>query len=264
LIASWFLPRTDREFELDVGSRYCGNLDNYIEWVVYLSGQYFEFPYINLVRRIGGGGVALDVGANVGNHALAFSEIFEQVHALEPYPPVFRRLQERRAVSARIHPHQIALSDRPGSISFEAPTTDNLGTGRVAPGGELTVEAMRGDDFVATEINEPIVFIKIDVEGHEAEVIQGLNNTLRRDRPTVMFEASSRAMGSRDAMKSFFSLFPTDYLFFKVGGQSTWPVQREVARVHPFDPETARPRRRSCDMLCWGREKAVDIAALNR
>jgi len=71
-LGEWFVRKSNRDFELNVGSVYRGRLDNYIEWMVYLTGQYFEFPCINLVRKMHSGGVVLDVGANLGNHSLAF------------------------------------------------------------------------------------------------------------------------------------------------------------------------------------------------
>lgn len=264
LVGGWFIRKSDCSFEIDVGSIFRGRRDNYIEWMVYVSGQYFEFPYLNLLRRLHQGGVVLDIGANVGNHTLACSEFFDRVYAVEPYPPVYDRLAARKDVSDRIETFRIALSDRSGTVSFKVPSTDNLGVGRIAEDGHLVIETIRGDDFVAAEIKDPIDLIKIDVEGHETEVIKGLAETLRRDRPTVMFEASKEVMKSVESIQACFTLLPDDYVFFKLSGQSTWPMQRDTARVRLIDREDPKPSRHSCDILCWGREKEVDLGELNR
>ena len=255
LIGEWFIRKSDRVFQLDIGSIYRGKLDNYVEWMVYVTGQYFEFPYINLVRRLFGKGVALDVGANVGNHSLAFSEFFDRVYAIEPYPPVYDRLVARRAIADNIYTYLIALSDRMGTASFKAPETDNLGIGQISPEGELSVEVLRGDEFVRTEIGASVGFVKIDVEGHELEVIRGLAETLRADRPTVMFEASKDVVKNPESIRNCISLFPDDYIFHTLNGQSTWPVQQEVARTFPIDAERPKARRRKCDIICFGRER---------
>lgn len=264
LVGGWFIRKAERSFELDVGSVFRGRRDNYIEWMVYVSGQYFEFPYLNLIRRLHQGGVVLDVGANVGNHTLAFSEFFDRAYAVEPYPPVYDRLAARKEVSDRIQTFRIALSDRSGTVSFKAPHTDNLGIGRIAEDGDLVIETIRGDAFVQAEVRERIDLIKIDVEGHEAEVIKGLAETLRRDRPTVMFEASKEVMKSAESIRACFALLPEDYAFCALSGQSSWPVQRDTARLRPIDRENPKPGRHSCDILCWGKEKQVDLAELNR
>ncbi|RKX35254.1 MAG: hypothetical protein DRP71_04365 [Verrucomicrobia bacterium] len=256
LVGGWFIGKSDRTYELDVGSVYRGALDNYIEWMVYITGQYFEFPYINLIRRLHNGGIALDIGANVGNHALAFSEIFDQVYAVEPYSPVYRRLAARREISDRIHPFQIALSDRSGSVSFHVPETDHRVTsGWISEDGEERVESARGDEFVAGAIEGRVSFVKIDVEGHESRVLEGLADTIRSARPTMMVEASKEVLKTPDTMRAFFALFPDDYVFHTLSGQSSWPVQRDVARTTPIDSKHPRRRRHSCDMICFGREK---------
>ena len=254
-IALWFVRVSSRKFSIDVGSPYHGRLDNYIDFMVYVSGQYFEYPYINFVRACHKGGVALDVGANIGNHALAYSEFFDRVFAIEPYEPLFRRTQARREVSARISAHQVALSDQAGTLAFEQPTAFNQGIGRVSPEGKGSVTAVTGDEFVRTEVRQTVDFIKIDVEGHEMEVIRGLAETLKRDRPTVLFEASKQVMKSAESMQACFAHFPVDYAFFRLGGQSTWPVQRDMARAYPIDRSHPRPRRGSCDLIGFAAEK---------
>ncbi|HUG11867.1 MAG TPA: hypothetical protein VMM36_12680, partial [Opitutaceae bacterium] len=86
-VAKAIIPRTHAAFELDVdGVTYRGRMDNYVEWLAFVTGSFFEFSYINLLKRLLSGGTALDVGANVGNHSLAFSSFFDLVHSVEPFP----------------------------------------------------------------------------------------------------------------------------------------------------------------------------------
>jgi len=260
LVGEWFIKTANQKFELDVGSIYRGRLDNYIEWMVYVTGQYFEFPYINLLRRLHKGGIALDVGANLGNHALAFSEFFDRVYAVEPYLPVYERLAARREVSDRIHPYQLALSDRSGSLSYRLQESDyQITSGEISEDGDLLVETVAGDQFVTETIEGNVSFVKIDVEGHESSVVKGLSETLRSARPTIMVELSKEILRTSDSIRTFLDLFPDDYGFYALSGQSTWPVQSDVARITPMDREHPRRRRHSCDILCFGRERNFQL-----
>ena len=85
-------------------------------------------------------------------------------------------------------------------------------------------------------------------------MIRGLAETLGRDRPTVMFEVSKAVLKSPDSIRACFSLFPDDYAFYRLSGQTSWPVQRKVAKTAPMDVRHQKARRKSCDVVCFGRE----------
>lgn len=58
---------------------------------------------------------------------------------------------------------------------------------------------MTGDEVVLGIVPSGgvITFIKIDVEGHEFPVFQGLTETLRRDQPVLLFEADAGPSGQK-------------------------------------------------------------------
>jgi hypothetical protein len=98
VVGRWFLP-CDGEpvcLELD-GRHYEGARDNDIERVVFVTGAHFEYAYLKSVRRLVSGGVALDVGANVGNHTHFFAGQFDTVLSCKPYAPVAERLERKAA-----------------------------------------------------------------------------------------------------------------------------------------------------------------------
>src|SRR5690606_10161829 len=136
----------------------------------------------------------LDIGANVGNHASAFATMFDEVLAFEPFPPVYDRLSRKTADLEAVHVFNLGLGAEEGDLRFAPPADRNLGTGRVTSGGPLTIPVMRGDRFLEGRDTAPIRLVKIDVEGHEAEVLRGLEGTLAHHRPVVLFEAP-RAFG---------------------------------------------------------------------
>lgn len=139
---------------------------------------------------VGAGDLVFDIGAHLGDRTAAFAALGARVVALEPNPdllPWLRRLAGRRpevtvipeAVGARAGQARLALSDATPTLSTLAagwrqrivrdnPTFHDARWDREA---EVVVTTM--DDLI-DRFGEP-VFCKIDVEGHEAAVLQGLS-----------------------------------------------------------------------------------------
>lgn len=139
--------------------------------------------------------VCLDVGANIGNHAVVMAQHCRQLHAFEPVPFIFDVLQqnlERNTTNAVAH--NVALSEQSGVSQISVDRGGNLGKSTMlsaAAGTELIdITAERGDECVA-DISGSIDFIKIDVEGFEPRVIQGLQQTIKKHQPVLLLEWNS-------------------------------------------------------------------------
>lgn len=261
-LGRWFVPRDGRPFRVELDGRpFEGALDNYIEWVVFVTRAHFEYTYLALVRRLVSGGLALDVGANVGNHTHAFAAHFDCVLAFEPYPPVAARLERRAAALPNVSTYRLALGERAETLRFAPPTTDNWGRGRIASDGTLEVPVVVGDAWLACEGagRAPVNFLKVDVEGHELPVLRGLRETLLRDRPVAMFEVPRALRAEADGLQTVRALFPADYELAALCGQSTFPVQVEVARVRRIDSAAARLPRGASYLLAYGPERGVAL-----
>ncbi|HEU4882941.1 MAG TPA: FkbM family methyltransferase [Longimicrobium sp.] len=132
------------------------------------------------------GGVALDVGANVGAYALLFGAWMRpggRVYAFEPSPRAFdglRRHVEINGLAEVVRPVRAAVSDVEGTAALAG--ADQQGTSRLAhpdDGNTMTVETMTIDGFCAREGITPTL-IKIDVEGWELEALRGARDTIAR------------------------------------------------------------------------------------
>ncbi len=260
-LAKLCIPLDGRAFETELsGKPFQGVLDNYIEWVVYSTNSYFEYTYINLLRSLVSGGVAIDVGANVGNHTHAFSAFFDQVHSFEPFGRVADRLEAKAAHLPNVSVHRIALGAEPATLKFATPTTVNLGTGRIDDDGDIEVPVMRGDDFVSESVDGSVNFIKIDVEGHELEVLAGLEQTIARQRPVVIFEAPIylRKEPGRSLSEAF-DYFPEDYQFVALRGQSTFPVQASLPNVLSIDRGNPRITGKVSYFIAFGPERGFEV-----
>lgn len=139
------------------------------------------------------GGTAVDVGANQGVFAYAFSRIADRVEAFEPNPDCADFA--RRMLGARARVHQGALSSYEGSADLIVPVSEDgtvlhLG-GSLKPTGtpdagavRLTVEVRTLDSYRFHDVHA----IKVDVEGSEMEVLEGARETIARDRPVLIVE----------------------------------------------------------------------------
>lgn len=132
------------------------------------------------------GGVALDVGANVGAYALLFGGWVGaggQVFAFEPSARAFEGLSAHVALNGLggvVRPVRAAVSDREGRAALAA--EGHHGTSRLASTageGTETVETVTIDQFCAREHIVPTL-IKIDVEGWELEALRGARDTIAR------------------------------------------------------------------------------------
>lgn len=134
------------------------------------------------------GGVAIDVGANIGSHSVYFSRRFKEVHAFEPHPLTHRILDINASTHRNIIAYPFGLSDSNDVVNMaENPT--NLGGSRIVIDTETGITAIvkRLDDLMP---NRPdIVLMKLDVEGHEASVLRGANNVVSTAMPIILFEA---------------------------------------------------------------------------
>ena len=159
--------------------------------------------------------VFIDVGANRGNWTCAALTAAPdcRIYAFEMIPNYRKRLHDRFDCDSRVTLMECGLS------SAEA-TTTAYASGIEQGGGQLVwrpesnkqpipteVKLMRGDDALAGV--EGISLIKIDTDGHEMQVLEGLSETIARSRPLIQFEYSQFTMLQRAYLRDFYDLFET-------------------------------------------------------
>lgn len=157
-------------------------------------GYILRNPTVKLTRLLAGfagrGRTMLDVGANAGFHALTAGLFFRRVVAFEPTPATATRLERNIMLSALRHidVKRFALSNRIGEASF-AVDPGHCGANRIGdrPAAQSITVPLRTLDSIAADVGR-IDFIKIDVEGHECEVLEGAKETIAQDRPHLFVE----------------------------------------------------------------------------
>lgn len=136
----------------------------------------------------------LDIGALHGIFSLVFVRLNPgaTVLAMDPSPFAFSTLLYNLQANGEkeITPLNIALTNHPGKIpmGFEDEHAIVLAEGDKAMGAAAwEADARTGDEVCAERTFDPDT-IKIDVEGAELSVLQGLRATIQKFRPLIFIE----------------------------------------------------------------------------
>jgi FkbM family methyltransferase len=130
--------------------------------------------------------VIYDIGACIGDHSRFYLDEGHTVYAWEPNPLVFKCLENN---CPEAHNYNLAASD-----SSEEPLRflqlDNVGASRIHPEGNILVNPVVIDTMGLPAPR----FVKIDAEGHEMNVLRGMEETIEQHRPLVLCELNRGAL----------------------------------------------------------------------
>lgn len=131
---------------------------------------------------------AIDIGANIGNHSVYFSPFFKTVVSFEPNPKTFTLLQLNARLVDNVVCHNAGISDSDREALLDT-RSHNTGVSRVSEkvtASTVAIDLRKLDSFVGD--SDKVALIKIDVEGHEAQVLRGSEAVIRGHNPFVIFE----------------------------------------------------------------------------
>ena len=140
---------------------------------------------------------AIDIGANRGTYSYELWKIGARVTAFEPNPACYQVLAAWASRKASIDVHAVALSSAAGEAVLNIPIDEHgltheasasLIQGHSRAGLAVSVPMSMLDHFGFSNVD----FIKIDVEGHEFEVLRGAKGTLESSFPSVLIEIEQR------------------------------------------------------------------------
>ncbi len=153
----------------------------------------------HLGRLLTEGSSFVDVGANLGLWTLRAATLVGRrgrVHALEPNPALFERLNrhvERNGFGDRVRTHPVGAASRIGEGFLDISHGHN--EGRVVLGAReegitagLLLERVRLRALDDLLVDQPVDGVKIDVEGFEAQVLAGASRLIVRDHPWIVVE----------------------------------------------------------------------------
>jgi FkbM family methyltransferase len=187
--------RRERLFSLSDGSRVRASLADSVGFELYVHGAY-GWPLLEQLRRlVVAGDTVVDVGAHIGSFAVPAARVVGGqglVLAFEPDAQNRERLQtnlDLNGFGERVSVHATAVSDRQQVLPLGSPSLTNSGMARLGLGTQL-VECVRLDEVVNSEGYTSLTLMKIDVEGHEHQVLAGAREVIDRFKPAIMTEVN--------------------------------------------------------------------------
>ena len=171
--------------------------------------------------------VSLDVGANIGNHSLVIAMNSRRLVAFEPVGFIFEVLKSNFQHNRIEHAQAVnsGLSDKALDRDIFIPENGNLGSSSInatsGAGCRLKINTIVGDNYIQKNLNgSRIDFIKIDVEGHEASVLQGLKATILESQPLLLIEWNDSHTVSSFSDRYLFTELFSNYSFYSLSYRS--------------------------------------------
>jgi FkbM family methyltransferase len=157
--------------------------------------------------------VLWDVGANIGSVSFPLINACPNlsIHAFEPSPPVFEKLQINTTLNPckRLNIHQLAIGEESSIVDFFVSSkVNNSGVGSLANTANsssipVQVDCLTGNLIIEKKIASEPSFIKIDVEGFEYEVLSGLKSFLEKHKNIqIIFEHEPYRLNERGMQPS--------------------------------------------------------------
>jgi len=169
---------------------------NYIDRQIEAFGSYENAQINSFVARIGEHDATLfvDIGANLGLYSLAVAKSFPNcdIVAFEPDRRNFCQLHGNLFVNEfedRVRVEPFALGANSGQTRFIRHSAENRGRSRVDADGSVSVEVRKLDDLLM--VSGLRIALKIDVEGHEHNVITGATKLLLENDCLLQIESFS-------------------------------------------------------------------------
>ena len=152
------------------------------------------FPYFKDAEYI------FDVGANLGNHSVYFAKKNRNSHvfSFEPFPDNYELLKKNIDENelSNVAIYNEAVGEHVGHVKVKDFNESNYG-------GTSFIESSDGEGSIhMTSVDNAVIdlsipsldFIKIDTEGFELEVIQGMSYAIEKYHPIIWVECSDSSI----------------------------------------------------------------------
>ena len=185
-----------------------------------------------LSKELKKGMICLDVGSNIGYYTLLESKIVGadgKVIAIEPSPQNFQHLKKNLEIqnAKNVDAYNFAASDKNGEVNFlvyrESNGSFTIPDGEETdiPGDIIKVTAKTMDSFLEELNINHVDFVRMDVEGYESHIIQGMINIIKKSKPMFQIEVHASILG-KEGTKKFFKEFQ------KYGYEAKYYIPRDI------------------------------------
>ena len=205
------------------------NTGDYISRVIRKTGIW-EPNVTYWIQKLSDGGIFIDVGANIGYCSLVASKIYSKVYAFEPVPENYllleKSLEDNKITNVELikkcvgNPEEGSLQltsfleNMGGTRNTENTKKQNLSHMTVS--STRTYECIRLDEL--TDNLQTINLLKIDVEGHELQVLRGFSRGLLRKKcKHILLELSPCSLPNETCINILETLTANGYRLYDIG-----------------------------------------------
>jgi len=183
----------------------------------------------------------VDVGAHIGLYTLVAKTINENatVHSFEPIERIYNKLTENLELNNfQVHHARIALSDKDGvayindtdgeALSLDCSLNYNEESSN---SGLIQIQTNKLSTIIEKQNMQRIDVMKIDVEGHEVQLLDGMGNYLKSYKPTMIIEIVDENNG-----KQIFEMIKDcNYLFFNIDEIHPPRLVKEITKSDKYN-----------------------------
>ena len=229
------------------------NLGEGIDFAIYILGG-FELQTLRLYKKIiNQGDTVVDVGANIGAHTLPFAQLVGPrgtVAAFEPTKFAFSKLKRNLSLNPSlaqsIRPFQVLLQANektpvPKKIYSSWPL-DNPVQAHAVHGGVLKetsgAQTSTIDQMILHIGLNRLDFIKLDVDGHEPEVLNGALSSIQKFKPFILLEWAPYLYKDKKGIliKNLQYLKRIGYCAYPLGCNKPYPIE-DVIKTNDLTAE---------------------------
>ena len=206
-----FINNKEIQFIVDTkfSQRFTVSLCDYIQQRLFYFGVWEKNLTNYISENLSTGDIFVDVGANIGYYSLMASRLVGNngfVHAIEASPSIYTALCNNITLNqcSNIISHNMAASDEKGTIDIYKGRKENIGqtTVRIENSSkynfekESSVSADTLDNIIGLENLLNARIIKVDVEGAEWQVLQGIKGLFKKFSETteIIIEVSPESL----------------------------------------------------------------------
>jgi FkbM family methyltransferase len=165
--------------------------DSVVSQSILFFGEYCDAEVQVMSRYLTHESTYLDIGTNIGYHALAiYQQVGCPVLAFEPHPNHFS-VAAYNCKDKPIRIYNAAIGSKNGTMTisnFDENISGNYGEVGVNNEG-IEVQVIKLDNL--EDLTE-VTLMKIDVEGAELDVLKGAAKTIKNQRPVIFYEALNK------------------------------------------------------------------------
>lgn len=192
---------------------------------------FFEIYLFNfLINFVQEGDIVVDIGAHVGIYTKLMSRLVGdsgRVYAFEPTYRTFNTLRENTRYDKNVVTNNFALLNEEKKIIFKdygkkfsffngfKERNDDIGY-KIPKPKDLEIQAIALDSYFQKNKIEVCKFIKIDAEGAESLILEGMDNILHNFRPVISIEVGWGEKTEKNNIDSINYLLNKDYFGFNL------------------------------------------------